>query len=156
MTRPATALAGIALALALPALATEARAQTPQASIEARQANFKALARAFKELNDELKRSSPRLDVLRASAADLQRASSRIPGFFPAGSGPEAGIKTDALPAIWQNPAGFAEAARRNGAAVEALVAATRGSDIERIRAGVAGVGPTCKGCHDSYRKPQS
>lgn len=151
-----TALAAfLAVAAALPA-ALPAAAQTPQATIEARQANFKALARAFKELNDELKRSSPRADVLRTASADLQRAASRIGGFFPAGTGPESGLKTDALPAIWQNPAGFAEAARRNNAAVEALVAASRTGDVERIRAATGAVGPTCKGCHDSFRKPQS
>ncbi|MCS6987880.1 MAG: cytochrome c [Sphingomonadaceae bacterium] len=136
--------------------ATPSFAQSPQATIEARQANFKAIAKAFKELNDELKKSAPSLAVLRTAAADLQKSSVRIAGFFPAGTGPETDLKTDALPAIWRNPAGFTEAARRHTAAVDALVAATRGSDMAAIRTAAGAVGPTCKGCHDSFRKPQS
>ncbi|MFN7177453.1 MAG: c-type cytochrome [Thermaurantiacus sp.] len=120
--------------------------------IEARQENFKAIGRANKAIQDELKRPRPSLDVIRANAAALERASQQIPRGFPAGSGPEAGVKTEALPAIWRNPAGFAEAANRNLAATRALRAAADGGDLARIRQSAGALGPTCKACHDAFR----
>lgn len=123
-----------------------------QATVEARQANFKSIARANKGVQDELRKSSPAIAVLRTNAADLQAASERIAGFFPAGTGPDTGIKMEALPAIWQNPKGFTEAADRHVAAVRALNAAVAGGDMARIRAAADAIGPTCKNCHDSFR----
>lgn len=142
---------GWAVAVALMAAPVAAVAQ-PAATIEARQANFKAIARAFKTINDELKGSRPSVDLLRRAAAELAQASQRIPGGFPPGTGPEAGVKTEALAAIWTNRAGFTEAANRHIAAVKALEAAAQAGDIERIRAATQAVGPTCKNCHDSFR----
>ncbi|MFN7173317.1 MAG: c-type cytochrome [Thermaurantiacus tibetensis] len=139
--------------LGLTVLAAAGAASAQVASvIEARQNNFKAIAKAFKTINDELKASRPSLAVLRAAAADLTAASQRIPNGFPAGSGPESGVKTEALPAIWQNPAGFTEVANRHIAAVRALEAAAQSGDIARIRSATDAVGPTCKACHDQFR----
>lgn len=141
-----------ALALLMAPLAPLAAQGSAQTTIEARQANFKAIARANKGVQDELKKSSPSVAVLRSNAADLAKASERIAGLFPAGTGPETGIKTEALAAIWQNPAGFTEAANRHVAAVRALNAAVEGGDMARIRGAADAIGPTCKGCHDSFR----
>ncbi len=146
-------LTGVTAALALLVAPVAALAQaTGVKAIEARQANFKALARAFKTINDELKGARPSVDVLRRAAAELSVAAQRIPGGFPAGSGPETGAKTEALAAIWTNRAGFTEAANRNIAAARALEAAAASGDLARIRAATDAVGPTCKGCHDSFR----
>ncbi|WP_448581363.1 c-type cytochrome [Thermaurantiacus sp.] len=142
---------GLAVAAAL-LVAPMAAFGQPAATIEARQANFKAIARAFKTLNDELKGARPSVATLRRAAAELAQASQRIPNGFPPGTGPEAGVKTEALAAIWTNRAGFAEAANRHIAAVKALEAATQSGDLERIRAATQAVGPTCKACHDSFR----
>ncbi|MFQ3594675.1 MAG: cytochrome c [Sphingomonadaceae bacterium] len=121
-------------------------------TIQERQENFKAIGRANKAIQDELKRPRPSADVIRTNAAALERASQQIPRFFPAGSGPEAGVKTEALPAIWKNPAGFADAAEKNLAAARALKAAADSGDMARIRATAEALGPTCKTCHDQFR----
>jgi cytochrome c556 len=121
-------------------------------AIGARQENFKAIGRANKAIQDELKRPRPSVDVIRTNAAALERASQQIPRFFPAGSGPEAGVKTEALPTIWSNPKGFAQAAERNLAAARALSAAAGSGDMARIRSTAGALGPTCKGCHDEFR----
>ncbi len=146
-------LAGVAVAVMLAVAPAAAMAQTGGlAAIEARQANFKTIARTFKTINDELKGSRPSLDTLRAAAAELRAASQKIPGGFPAGSGPETGAKTEALAAIWTNRAGFTEAANRHIAAVDALDAAVKAGDMARIRSATDAVGPTCKNCHDQFR----
>lgn len=147
MKRRSLWLVAVGLCLA-PAVSIANPAQT----IEARQANFKAIGRANKAIMDELKKPRPSLSVLRSNASALVRASSQIPAGFPPGTGPEAGVKTEALPAIWQNPAGFQDAAARNLAAARALEAATRAGDLARIREAAGAVGPTCKACHDNFR----
>lgn len=129
-----------------------AAAANSAATIEARQANFKAIGRANKAIQDELKKPRPSIAVIRTNAASLERASQQIPRGFPAGTGPEAGVKTEALPAIWRDPAGFSEAAARNLAAVRALRVAADGGDLAGVRAAAGNVGPTCKGCHDQFR----
>ncbi len=149
---PRAAVAALALAAAAGVALTSPAAANVAAAIEARQANFKAIGRANKAISDELKKPRPSLAVIRTNADALEQAARRIPAGFPAGSGPEAGVKTEALPAIWQDPRGFSEAASRNLAAVQALRAAARAGDLARIREAAGAVGPTCKGCHDSYR----
>jgi cytochrome c556 len=120
--------------------------------IEARQENFKAIGRANKAIQDELKRPRPSVETIRTNAAALERASQQIPRGFPTGSGAEAGVKTEALPAIWRNPAGFSEAANRNLAATRALRVAAESGDLARIRQTAGALGPTCKACHDEFR----
>jgi cytochrome c556 len=150
MTIPTLARnAMMVLALALAPAAAMANAA---AAIEARQANFKAIGRANKAIQDELKKPRPSVEVIRENAAALERAAQQIPRGFPAGSGPEAGVKTEALPAIWRDPQGFSEAAGRNLAAVRALRAAAEAGDLARVRAAAGDVGPTCKACHDRFR----
>ena len=71
-------------------------------------------------------------------------------------SGPEAGVKTAALPVIWEKPDEFRKRA-------QALVGQARGmeqtaakGDSANARAYVAGIGGACKGCHDTFRAKQS
>lgn len=145
----------VALVLALAPLAPLAAQGSPKATIEARQANFKAIAKANKGVQDALKSPRPSVEALRANAAELQNASERIATLFPAGTGPEAGVTTEALPAIWQKPAAFTEAVNKHVAAVRALNAAAKGGDVAAIRTAADAIGPTCKGCHDQFRLPK-
>lgn len=133
---------------ALPAIAYAATADI----IKARQANLKKMAGAFKGLNDELRKSDPSVAVLRTNASNLSAASSAAMKGFPKGSGSAAGVKTTALPVIWSKPAEFKAAQTKHQNAVAALKTAAAGSDVAKIRAAVAGLGPTCKGCHDQFK----
>jgi cytochrome c556 len=142
----------LATLLAVPAGATIAWAATPSQIISQRQGNFKQLGRAFKAVGDELKRSSPSVEVLRTQAAALRQAADRVGGFFPAGTGPESGVRTGALPAIWQRNADFLTIARRLSAAAQSLDAATASGDVASVRAAVPAVGGACRTCHESFR----
>lgn len=124
-----------------------ARAENP------REAKFKAIAKANKAITEELKKDAPSVETIRTNATTLAGLSGQVAGWFPAGTGPESGIDTEAKPAIWEQPAAFSTAAGNFDTAVKALNAAATGGDIATIRTASAAVGPTCKGCHDKFRE---
>ncbi|MBV1874294.1 MAG: cytochrome c [Gammaproteobacteria bacterium] len=72
---------------------------------------------------------------------------------FPAGS--DKG-KTHAKKAIWNDPEGFKSKGQDAGKAMMALIEATEKNDEKAIKQSFAGVGKTCKSCHDDYRKKGS
>lgn len=64
--------------------------------------------------------------------------------------------KTHAKKTIWTDPEGFKEKGQASGKAIMELIKASESSDEKLIKAKFAGVGKSCKGCHDDYRKKGS
>lgn len=131
---------------------TAAWAATPAETISARQANFKQMGRAFKAINDQLKQDAPDIATIRTNAGVLAQSASRVHSGFPRGTGPEAGVKTEALPIIWQRGRDFQSHANQLVNAARNLQRVAGGNDINAIKAAVPGVGGACKGCHDTYK----
>lgn len=72
--------------------------------------------------------------------------------YFPEGSGPGPNVKTDALPAIWENKADFDSwATKLKADAAKAADAAAGG--LESFQTAFIAMGQTCRGCHEKYRK---
>ena len=90
-------------------------AASPAKTIETREANFKVMGKAMKGMFDQFKTPAPDMAVIKASAAALSQAAPKVAGHFPKGSGPESGVKTHALPAIWEKPADFKAAVAKLG-----------------------------------------
>ncbi len=65
------------------------------------------------------------------------------------------GEKSRALPAIFDDSAGFKEAAARLESEAAKLVALSRSGDEAAVKAQIGAVGKTCGGCHDDYRQKQ-
>ena len=139
-----------AAGLAVPALVNAA---APRSVVKLRHQNFEAMGRALKGTFDQFKRASPSAPVIQANANTLAAAALKVKGHFPAGTGPAAGLKTDALPAIWERPADFAAAADRLVVATKGLQAAAATGDMAKIKGAAGAVGGACKNCHDSFRK---
>jgi len=121
----------------------------------ARHDNFKAQGAAFKTLLDELKKGDPDKAVVAGSAAKLKATSTALPSWFPKGSGPESGVKTDAKPDVWADAAGFSAAANRFQVEASKLDLVARAGDIAGVKGQVRAVGGACKNCHDKYRVPE-
>lgn len=121
--------------------------------IEARQANFKAMKEANDALKREVEADSPDPAVFRANAGVLINHAANIAGGFPAGSGPEAGVETEALPAIWERKAQFDARARTLQDVLQQFSVTAAGSDMAATVAGVAQVGDACRECHEEFRK---
>ena len=61
--------------------------------------------------------------------------------------------KTKALPAVFDDAAGFKAAAGRLENEAAKLVALSRSGDEAAIKAQIGAVGKTCGGCHNDYRQ---
>ena len=63
---------------------------------------------ALKGIDDELKKRNPDWDAIFSPGADtVQNRSNFLLNWFPKGDRAESGVKTYALPALWQKPDDF-------------------------------------------------
>jgi len=141
-----------ALALGALVLGGTAFAASAGDTIQARQANFKQMGKGMKAVMTELKADSPNVDAIRAGVAQINGAAPKVAGFFPKGTGPEAGVKTEALPVIWQKGDEFKADAGKLVDAAKALQAAAATGDLAKIKPAAGALGGTCKGCHDTFK----
>ncbi len=86
---------------------------------------------------------------LEGHARGLDSAARELHRVFQEGS--DVG-ETEALPAIWEDAEGFAEAIAAMETATAAFVEAAESGDGEAIGAAFRNVGMGCRGCHDNYR----
>jgi cytochrome c556 len=128
--------------------------QTPGAkAAHERHEHMEALGKAFKTIGDQLKKNSPDLAKIRQSAAAINTYAPQVKTWFPAGSGPQDGVKTHALQAVWTQPDDFGRAAAKLGDAAVSLDAAARSGDLAAVRGAVLPLGDSCKGCHEHFRE---
>lgn len=135
--------------------AVSAIAANPNPAFKLRHQNFEAMGKAMKGIFDEFKKPAANMATIKANSAILAQSAKKVSGHFPKGTGPEAGVKTEALPAIWEKPVEFKAATDRLVTTTAGLQAAAAMGDMAKIQAAAGAVGGSCKGCHDSFRKPK-
>jgi cytochrome c556 len=143
----------LCLLLADPVLVRAARADT--VLIKSRQDKLRDMGGALKAIADEIKKG--RIDWDNAvipNAQTIKDRSAYILNWFPKGSGPEAHVKTYALPAIWQKPDDFAKLGKAIQAEAAKLNQIANAKDEAGLKAQVQAIGKNCKACHDAYRSP--
>lgn len=146
-----TSPVAIALVLALTATGALA-ASAAETAIATRQAGYKKIGASFKAINEELRKDTPNAKLIASNATVLNAQAAQVNRWFPKGSGPEAGFKTKAKPAIWTDGAKFGAAAAKFQAEAGKLQTISASGNIDAIKAQVRVVGGTCKACHDPYR----
>ncbi|WP_373356724.1 cytochrome c [Pseudoroseicyclus sp. CXY001] len=150
-------LAAIALALTLPAAPLLAQGMDPAAAaINARQSHM-VLQQTFLMPLGGMAQGQIEYDAetAAAAAANLAAVSSVDPRFyFPEGTSSADMEGTKALPAIWENPEGFAEAWAALATASTAL-AEVAGDGPEALQGAFGAVGAACGGCHRSFRQSE-
>ena len=110
-------------------MAGAASAQDMAALMKAREAHYKEIGKAFKGVLDEFKKPEPSVADIQKYTAVLDKLAPQVPTWFPVGSGPESGNKTQALATIWEKPAEFKKDAADFASAAHALnVAALSGA----------------------------
>lgn len=126
----------------------------PANAVKYRQAGYSGMARHMKALGMATKGKVvlPKADLV-AHARALQSTGPLMAGWYPKGTGPDAGLKTEALEKIWSDRAGFEEKIKAYTTATTELVAKAETGDLEAIKGAMQGVGKSCGGCHDGYRK---
>lgn len=140
----------------IPALVLAAAASpliaAPADAVRSRIASYRELGAAYKSVNDSLRGGEVQAVLLAQSAKQIRNAARGQYGWFPAGSGPKAGVKTAAKAEIWSNPAKFKAAQDAFAAAAERFQKTVAGRDPSAIRSEARKLGAACKGCHDSFR----
>lgn len=128
----------------------------PAGTVHTRIAGFRELGAAFKAVNDGLRSDQPQTILILQSARQIRNAANQMPSWFPAGSGPEVGVKTAARREIWLEPGKFKSEQDRFIASAAKLQAAANSGSLDLMRKEARGLGATCKSCHDSFRVPSS
>lgn len=127
-------------------------APNPAEVIKAREGHYKEIGKAMKGIGDELKKGAPDVKIIQANAATIDRLAPQVPGWFPAGTGPEAGVKTEARAEIWTKPQEFSAAAAHFATAAKQFNATAQAGDVAAIGPAMKQLGGACKGCHDKFR----
>jgi cytochrome c556 len=131
-------------------VAGSAVAASGASAIKDRQQHMKAMGAAFKMIGEQVHSGKPDLAVVKVQAAKVDAGAKDLPRWFPAGSG--AGAKTEALPLIWTDAAGFAAKQRTLAEAAARLDAVAGAGDSAAIGPAAKAVRDACKGCHDTYK----
>jgi cytochrome c556 len=146
----------ITAALMVSSMTTLAFADAPPAAqIKPRQDKLRDMGGALKAITDEIKKG--RIDWDNAAIPNAQTVKDRsvyILNWFPKGSGPEAHVKTYALPVIWQKQDDFTRLGKQLQADAVKLQQVANAKDEAGLKAQVQVIGKTCKACHDTYRSP--
>ncbi len=155
-------LAGMALAGVFYSAGTLLGAQdvSPAQAIKDRIANFKEIGTAFKAIRDELKASSPSMPTLQNAARRIESYGSKIPTWFPPGTGREAQSenvpkeeKTHAKPEVWTQRADFEETHRKFLAEAKKMNAVAQTGDAAAVAAQFKALGEGCKNCHQTFKE---
>lgn len=120
-----------------------------------RHENFEQLGAAFKTIDDQMKKDAPDMAAIQAAAGTINGFAPKVASWFPAGSGPDDGIKTEALQTIWTKPAEFQQASTRFADEAAKFATVTQTGDKAAIGAGMKALGGTCKDCHDKFREAE-
>lgn len=126
-----------------------------KASIEARQACMKANGGMMKVMVPIIKGQKPYdKAAIDASIANAQKACGGWADWWGADTKPDTAAgkaaKTEALPAIWSDAAGF-EAA--GAAYVKAEAAVQASTDEASFKAAFPALGKACGACHEKFRQ---
>jgi cytochrome c556 len=142
----------VALALGVAAGAVFAQAK-PEQLVKQRQAVMTLQGKYFGPLAGMAQGKAPyNADIVRRNAAYLDNLT-RMPwdGFDPS----TKDVKSAALPAIYEQPDKFKEAASRLENEAHKLYEVSRGGDEAAVKAQIGAVGKACGGCHESFRQKQ-
>ncbi|MDO8900191.1 MAG: cytochrome c [Phenylobacterium sp.] len=151
LTGALAVIAASAAAFIAPSPATAESAA--ERAVTTRQAGFKQIGAAFKAVNDGLRGGKPDMAAVAAAAGRLETHAGHLPTWFPRGSGPESGARTEARAEVWGDAAGFADAAANLRTQTARLTALAQGGDVAASRTQAVQVAAACKACHTKYRQ---
>ena len=148
-------VAGAAFVFSLAAGLVVQAAPSIKDQIKSRQDKLRDMGGALKAIDDELKKRNQDWDnVILPNAQTLKDRSAYLLNWFPKGTGAESGVKTYALPAVWQKGDDFTRLGKAMQAEVAKLGQVAAAKDAGALKAEAFTLGKTCKSCHDDYRSP--
>jgi cytochrome c556 len=144
--------AAVALALGVAAGAVFAQAK-PEQVVKQRQSVMTLQGKYFGPMAAMAQGKAPyNADIVRRNAAYLDNLSRMAWDGFDAST---KDVKSAALPAIYEQPDKFKEAASRLENEAHKLYEVSRSGDEAAVKAQIGAVGKSCGGCHESFRQKQ-
>ena len=144
------ALSGVALGQLSAAARDPA---TVQKIVDARVAHYKQIGKANKAIRDELGQSSPNLATIQTNASVIEALAKQIPSWFPKNTGQQPGVKSEALPVIWEQVPTFKQRAAGLAGAAHQTAAVAASGNLDATKAAANNIGAACKACHDTFRE---
>src|SRR5262245_47362982 len=111
----------LGFAIALPVAGLIAAEKSTKDFMHERHEHYEELGKAFKTIRDQSRGSTPDVPAIQRAAKVVNDASVDQARWFPAGTGPETGIKTRAKAEIWAKPQDFEAAQKQFSAAAPKL-----------------------------------
>lgn len=147
------ALIAGSIALSLPVFGAESEIERV---MKERHEKFELMGEAYDSIDLELKRDNPDLALIQEHAVQIDEWAGELIYWFPEGSGPDSGIKTEAKAEIWSDPDDFE--ALQEAFVVEArnLRNASAESNMETLGSRFKATSAVCSECHEKYRKETS
>ncbi|WP_084580060.1 c-type cytochrome [Sphingomonas azotifigens] len=145
-------LCAVSCVALLAAASAPAAGPSADSVVAARKAGFKKIGGAMKAIRDQLASGGTNKPVMVSAAQTMAATAREQAKLFPAGTGPGAGVKTDALPAIWSDRATFDAAMNRLIAESTKLATVAGSGDSAAITAQLKATGATCAACHKQFR----
>lgn len=145
----ALSAAALVLGIATNSMARPAEA-TPSADalVAARQAAFRLNLASFLTIKAAIARGDD-VKTLALPSGAIAGWGRALPGLFPAGS---TTPKSEALPIVWSDRAGFEAAAATMATEAAKLNALAKAGDSAGFAAQYAVLGGTCAACHTKYK----
>jgi cytochrome c556 len=153
-----TLTAGAALVLVIAGSTLAWAADEPANVVKYRQTFMKANSAHLGMIAAVVKGEVSLTDEIAPNAAALaemgEMLSANLQQLFPEGTDEAAGLETAALPVIWQNWAGFEQAAARFQEETAKFAEVAQGGDMAAIGQQLGVLGKEgCGGCHGDFRK---
>jgi cytochrome c556 len=145
---------GLAASIAFMLIAGTALAQVkPETLVKQRQGKMSLQGKYFFPLAAMAQGKIPyNADVVRTNATYLDNLSRMAwDGFDPS----TRGVQSRALPAVFEQPERFKEAASRLENEANKLYQVSRSGDEAAVKAQIGAVGKACGGCHESFQAKQ-
>jgi cytochrome c556 len=122
-------------------------------AVAARQASLDMSSITFRLMGDAMK-AGREAKSQGYPASALAKWAKVLPRMFPSGTGKgETSAETQALPAIWQDRAGFEKAAANYAAATARLAALAKANDTAGFTKQLDEVNQACAVCHGRYKE---
>lgn len=147
-------LVSLALVLSAASLALPAAAQfaKPEDAIKYRQSALFVMQQNFSRVAAMASGKAPFDAKVAAESAAVAEFTGKLP-WTAFGDGTDKGRDNRAKPEIWTDRAKFNDYADKMQVEMAKFSAAAKTGNLDNIKATMAGVGGSCKTCHDAFRK---
>jgi len=148
-------ISGLAVAAPLGMLVAQDDHAHSEGIYKVRHDGMHKLGDAFKVIRDQTQAGSPDAAAIKQAAEVVNEVAVDQYKWYPAGSGPKAGVKTRAKAEIWSKPQDFEAAQKLFAEQAKKLHTAAAGGNVAAVKAQFGEVGKSCKNCHDNFRAPE-